>query len=337
VKHDGKFVFTALRGPTGLVDPRMPGGDGSATASTWSLVISRADWGRLETHATRCSVVMREALERGEQAERFPADVSDPALDVRRAKLKGEHGRGKPTSPALSADDDVVDAWQRRVQVIARRLQAYKNGDGFREDICPACARRVRRWSAKASCPPAGTVAGAAYVADDELRWDDEDESLLVAGALEHPVPCPAIGLNLSPYLRNGRVESPLARGVSTRKSRLQDIQRPAPAARARRAANPPPTVPDHIVDAMLAKAVVCGPRARWSTVAQSAGVPVADAAAFAMVFKRFNEQRRTAKSRNEPSFPVLDEFCPPFSTDGAVRSRRSAWLAALKHREAAS
>lgn len=106
---------------------------------------------------------------------------------------------------------------------------------------------------------------------------------------------------------------------------------------RARRAANPPPTVPDHIVDAMLAKAVVCGPRARWSTVAQSAGVPEADVAAFAMVFKRFNDQRRTAKSRNEPSFPVLDEFCPPFSTDGAVRSRRSAWLAALKHREAAS
>jgi len=311
IHTNGNFRKAELVSEEGIINRGLPGGLAVAHATTWTLFFNVVDWAHVEPHLFRCSLVLQMA--RKEQTEGFPTHVADPALEQRRKRLQNEHGRCKFV-PQLLSRDPVVQARRKNVtSLIYLRLETHlKSNESFHETLCPSCGRRVRRYFR----PPDGLERGVVYYAPDELRWGEEDETKLIAGSLEHPECCPALGLCLVDFLnQDGTFDSDDAVGVSTANSLVRP--QAAPQAFGTFAFSP-------LADRALTQAIInansqstAGTRPPWSVVLTHFDRLLPNTRLeHAVLSARFSTLRRLEKSRNQQQIAAIFAH-----TEGPIRA----------------
>ena len=227
----------------GLAD--IVNGMNVATSTTWVITCSYVDnRRRFEEAVFSQSTAMKDARE--VDVGNFPRRLNDPTVVARAHELHERLGVLQVVPRLIGGlhDTSVEELRQSINEKMYDRVKHYDDGEPY-ESHCPTCSRRLIREKN----PTDGRLPGVAYIAADEMAWPGEDKNLLVAGKLEHPPVCPALGLCLALHLNeDGSVDHKDSQLRPTTNSRY----RGPPPTEESMPPPPPPSVAPAVVPAVV-------------------------------------------------------------------------------------
>ena len=224
-----------------------------ATSTTWVITCSYVEHRtcsyvehrlRFEETVFLQSTAMKDARE--VDVGNFPRRLNDPTVVARAHELHERLGVLQVVPRLIGGlhDTSVEELRQSINEKMYDRVKHYDDGEPY-ESHCPTCSRRLIREKN----PTDGRLPGVAYIAADEMAWPGEDKNLLVAGKLEHPPVCPALGLCLALHLNeDGSVDHKDSQLRPTTNSRY----RGPPPTEESMPPPPPPSVAPAVVPAVV-------------------------------------------------------------------------------------